>query len=413
MDNKMDNNEKFSKSHKLLIGGKGCTKPLKIGGDAPVSIQTMWKEDLNTCNLNEVVKRLSQLQAIGCDIVRFAVPDKTAAEQLVKLSRLTSMPLVADIHFDYSLALLCMDGNVAKVRINPGNIGKRENVIKVVKKAKDEGVAIRIGVNSGSLPKDLIKRLEELKKGQVLRLSSIEEDLFKSSNASIKSSYKEQDFIENFLYAKAEIMAEAAFRELEVLDELDFSNALVSIKASSVKETVLANEAFRRKRCEPLHLGVTEAGPLISGVVKSTLAFSSLLNKGIGDTIRVSLSDRIENEVIAAREILAECGARKASVRIVSCPRCGRRGFDVHSFVSRWQEKLFTLKKTATVAVMGCVVNGPGEAREADIGITGSPETVVIFKRGKPVKTIQLKEINEEDREKIIDEAFKKELEDL
>ena len=395
---KDENNDKFQKSRKLMIGGKGCTKRLEIGGGSPVSIQTMWKEDLNACNLDEVAKRLAHLQAIGCDIVRFAVPDEATASQLVTLSHLTSMPLVADIHFDYSLALLCMDGNVAKVRINPGNIGKRENIIKVVKKAKDEGVALRIGVNSGSLPKDLFQKLDELKSEQAIQIKS--------------SNYKE-DFIKDFASVKAEIMAEAAFRELELLDELDFHSALVSIKASSVKETILANEAFRRKRTEPLHLGVTEAGPLISGIVKSTLAFSTLLSEGIGDTIRVSLSDSIENEVIAAREILAECGARDESIRIVSCPRCGRRGFDVHSFVSRWQERLFSIKKSATVAVMGCVVNGPGEAKEADLGITGSPETVVIFKRGKPVRTIKLKDISFENQERIIDEAFEKELNDL
>ncbi len=403
--------ESFGKSRKLAIGGRGNTRCLEIGGEAPISIQTMWKEDLNVCNLNEVAKRLSYLQALGCDIVRFAVPDKDAASQLVKLSRLTSMPLVADIHFDYSLAILCMDGNVAKVRINPGNIGKRENVVKVVEKAKDEGVAIRIGVNSGSLPRDLREKLDKLKSEHLAKSAHSEDGVSLTSFA--QSSYGVQDGKQDFLHAKSAIMAEAAFRELEVLDEMDFHSALVSIKASSVKETILANEAFRRKRCEPLHLGVTEAGPLVSGIVKSTLAFSSLLNEGIGDTIRVSLSDSIENEVIAAREILAECGERDASMRIVSCPRCGRRGFDVHSFVARWQERLFSIKKNATVAVMGCVVNGPGEAREADIGITGSPEMVVIFKKGKPVCTIKLKEIDIEDRERIVDEAFGKELEDL
>jgi len=413
---KENNSKIFQKSRKLAIGGKGCVQRLEIGGGAPVSIQTMWKEDLSTADLNAVASKLESLQAIGCDIVRFAVPNQDVAEKLVKLSYLTSMPLVADIHFDYSLALLCMDGNVAKVRINPGNIGKRENVAKVVAKAKAEGVALRIGVNSGSLPKDLRLYLDELKaepaRSHNVTKYGVAVPIFQTMPAR-KSSYNMEDFDKGFLQAKADVMAEAAIRELEVLDELAFDSALVSIKASGVRETILANEAFRRKRSEPLHLGVTEAGPLVSGIVKSTLAFSSLLSEGIGDTVRVSLSDSIENEVIAAREILAECGARSASVRIVSCPRCGRRGFDVHAFLGRWQEKLLCIKKNATVAVMGCVVNGPGEAREADIGITGSPETVVIFRRGKPVRTIQLKEMSFEKREKMIDEAFEKELEEL
>ena len=374
-------------SKQIEIGGKGRTNKLKIGGASPISIQTMWKESLESCNLQEVVERLEKLNALGCDIVRFAVTTEKAAQKLVLLSYLTSMPLVADIHFDYSLALMCMGGNVAKIRINPGNIGRKENVVKVVEKAKAEGVALRIGVNSGSLPKDLAKQLQEKRR------------------ASIGD--------EEFLHLKAELMAKAAFRELEILDSLSFENALVSIKSSSVKETVLANEAFRKKRAEPLHLGVTEAGPLVSGIVKSTLAFSQLLAKGIGETIRVSLSDSPENEVIAAREILSECGKREDGVKIVSCPRCGRRGFDVHKFVARWQEKLFAIKKHVTVAIMGCVVNGPGEASQADLGITGSPEMVVIFKRGKPVRTIKFETILQDERDAIIDEAFEKELNEL
>ena len=373
------------KSKKITIGGKGITRKLEIGGDAPISIQTMWKESLLESDLKKIALRLEKLNALGCDIVRFAVPDEASANLLVKLSYLTSMPLVADIHFDHHLALLCMEGNVAKIRINPGNIGVEKNVVEVVRKATDKGVALRIGVNSGSLPKDLVRKLKEAV----------------ASNT------------EDFLRLKATLMAEAAFRELEILDKLNFNTALVSIKSSSVKETILANEAFRAKRSEPIHLGVTEAGPLVSGIVKSSIAFSKLLEEGIGETIRVSLSDAIENEVLAAREILSECGKREECLKLISCPRCGRRGFDVHSFVARWQHRLFAIKKDVTVAIMGCVVNGPGEASVADLGITGSPEMVVIFKKGVPIRTIKLKEVSKEMREAIIDEAFEKELNEL
>ena len=400
-------NSSFPISNKVVIGGKGITRRVEIGGGKPISIQTMWKESLMTGNLEDVAKRLERLHLIGCDIVRCAVPDELSAKRLVVLSHLTSMPLVADIHFDYSLALLCMDGNVAKVRINPGNIGSKENVIKVVKKAKDNGVALRIGVNSGSLPKDLTKRLQEKRSVD----NNVISDEVLTHGSEIKSSSTNYD--EEYSHLKAELMAEAAFRELEILDELDFHNALVSIKASDVRQTILANEAFRKKRLEPLHLGVTEAGPIVSGIVKSTIAFSTLLNEGIGDTIRVSLSDSLENEVIAGREILVECNKREESLRLISCPRCGRRGFDVHSFVVRWQERLFAIKKDVSVAVMGCVVNGPGEASQADLGITGSPDTVVIFKKGKLVQTIKLKGVLEEEKDAIIDEAFEKELKEL
>ena len=373
------------KSKKITIGGNGITRKLEIGGGAPISIQTMWKESLLRSNLENVALRLENLNALGCDIVRFAVPDVDSAKLLVKLSYLTSMPLVADIHFDHRLAILCMEGNVAKIRINPGNIGSEKNVVEVVKKALDKSVALRIGVNSGSLPKDLAKTLQE---------------------AKISNS-------EDFSLLKAKLMAEAAFRELEILDGAGFDNALVSIKASSVRETILANEVFRAKRSEPLHLGVTEAGPLVSGIVKSSIAFSKLFEQGIGDTIRVSLSDTMENEVLAAREILSECGKREGCLKLVSCPRCGRRGFDVHSFVARWQHRLFAIKKDVTVAIMGCVVNGPGEASMADLGITGSPEMVVIFKKGVPIHTIKLNGVSKEMRETIIDEAFEKELNEL
>lgn len=366
-------------TNEVKIGGKGQTRSIVIGGNAPISIQTMWKSSLIGANLDEIVRNLYELEVMGCDIVRFAVPDIESAEQLVKLSKLTPMPLVADIHFDHTLALRCLDGTIAKVRINPGNIGSKDKVASVLHKAKDLNVAIRIGLNTGSLPSDL----------QTTIKTQVQQGLLLSE-------------------ARASALVQAAEREIEIFDSHNFTDYIVSMKSSSVSETIAANKTFAKKFKAPLHLGVTEAGPLIGGIVKSTLAFSSLFQKNIGATVRVSLSDSLENEVIAAREILAECGKRSGGVRIVSCPRCGRDGFDVHGFVTRWQKELLSLKKDITVAIMGCVVNGPGEGKHADIGITGAGNRVLIFKKGKIVRNITIKNNYTE-----ADEAFREELHSL
>ena len=348
-------------------------RAVEIGGDAPVSIQTMWKEPLAGADLKKVARRLGSLGGLGCDIVRFAVPDMESASALCSLAEIAPPPLVADIHFDYRLALRCLEGGVAKIRINPGNIGSKDAVRAVAKKAAERGVPIRIGVNSGSLPKDLRQRVEE---GEMSRASAL---------------------------------AEAAWREVSLLEDEGFVDIVVSMKSSSVAETIACCEEFAARSDIPLHVGVTEAGPLIAGIVKSTLAISSLIRRGIVSTVRVSLSDTPESEVIAAREILAECGARGQSVRIVSCPRRGRQGFDVHGFVARWQERLYSLKKDITVAVMGCVVNGPGEGRAADIGITGAGGTAVIFRHGEIARKIDV----EEGGDAAIDAAFEEELQKL
>jgi (E)-4-hydroxy-3-methylbut-2-enyl-diphosphate synthase len=337
------------------IGGEGITKRVKIGGGAPVTVQTMWKEGITGVltsgeALSRVLAQIETLQALGCDILRFAVPDTPSADALNKIAAATTMPLVADIHFDHRLALRCLEGNVAKIRINPGNIGSRDRVEQVVERCRGKGVAIRIGVNAGSFPSDIASRVEI---GELSR---------------------------------AEGLAETALREAAVLDELNFEQVVVSMKASSAEETVEANRIFNAKSDIPLHIGVTEAGPLIGGLVKSTIALSRLLRDNIGDTIRVSLSSESENEVIAGREILVETGKREGGMRIVSCPRCGRNGFDVQGFVQRWQTRLLSLKKDATVAVMGCPVNGPGEAKHADIGITGAGGSALIFKHGEIVR---------------------------
>ena len=369
---------------KVLIGGKGPVRKVALGGDAAVAIQTMWKQPLKKDTLEQTVRRIAELEQLGCDVLRFAVPDAQSAEVFVKLTEMTPMPLVADIHFDYRLALRCMDGYAAKIRINPGNIGTEERVQAVIEKAQRTGTALRIGVNSGSLPTDIRNRMEQ----------------------HIREGCEAEK-------ARAAALVDSAFREAAFFDKHGFKDYLVSMKASSVRETVLANELFAAKSAVPLHVGVTEAGPLVSGIVKSTLAFSKLLEHNIGATVRVSLSDTMENEVIAAREILTECGKRHGGIRLVSCPRCGRNGFDVHGFIERWQHRLFAEKKDITVAVMGCVVNGPGEGRFADIGVTGAEDSVLLFKRGTIVQRIDVRGLSVPEKNATVDAAFEKELNSL
>lgn len=346
---------------KVFLGGKGITKRISIGGDSPISLQTMWKDSIddipqNSDKLDKILKQINDLQLLGCDIIRFAVPDMESAAGLNMIAQRTTMPLVADIHFDYKLALECLKGNVAAIRINPGNIGSIENTKAVIEGCRENGVAIRIGINSGSLPQDLQLKIAA---GEITR---------------------------------AQGLCETAVREAEIFDRFNFDQYVVSMKSSDVQETIDCNRFYAQKYNNPLHLGVTEAGPLIGGIVKSSIAFSTLLNEGIGDTIRVSLSSAEENEVIAGLNILKECGKRKGGITIVSCPRCGRIGFDVHSFVDRWQNRLLAMDKNITVAVMGCIVNGPGEGRHADLGIAGTKDKVIIFKKGKIVHTIDAKD---------------------
>lgn len=318
-----------------------------IGGDSPVTIQTMWKRPLEAVS-EDLISEVNGLAAIGCDILRFAVPDLESAGILGELSGRVGIPLVADIHFDYKLALRCMDFPIAKIRINPGNIGARWKVEEVVRKAADRNIPVRVGVNYGSLPGHLADEPDP-----------------------------------------AAAMVKAAEEEIEVLESLRFRDIIISLKSSDTESTVRANRLFSERFDYPLHIGVTEAGPLIPGIVRSTLAFSDLLREGIGNTLRVSLSDSPESEVVTAREILSVLGLRREGVKIISCPRCGRSGFDVHGFLGKVQGRLMALKKDVTVAVMGCVVNGPGEARHADLGITGSGNRVIIFRHGKVARTVE------------------------
>ncbi|MDR3277024.1 MAG: (E)-4-hydroxy-3-methylbut-2-enyl-diphosphate synthase [Treponema sp.] len=351
-------------SRSLTIGGFDHVGVLVIGGDAPVAVQTMWKDRLGPLDLEgeageAVIARIQGLQEMGCGLLRFAVPDLEAAEVLGRLASLVSMPLVADIHFDYRIALRCLDFPIAKIRINPGNIGSRDRVEAVLSKAALKGAPIRIGVNAGSLPQELRPLVD---RGEISR---------------------------------AEALVQAAEREIAVCRELGFTNYLVSLKASSAGETVAANRLLAQglgSGGPPLHVGVTEAGPLVAGTVRNTMALQTLLAEGIGDTIRVSLSGAMEHEVMAAREILSAMAPgprfQSGGIRIVSCPRCGRNGFDTHSFTERWLPRLYRLPRTATVAIMGCVVNGPEEARHADLGITGAGDKVLIFRHGQVTRTI-------------------------
>ena len=324
-----------------------------MGADWPVSIQTMWKTPLpvfsgdNDPALASVLKKISELKALGCDVLRFAVPDEPSALSLGAIAAGSPIPVVADIHFDWRLALRCMDFPVAKIRLNPGNIGARWKVEEVVAKAREKGVPIRVGVNAGSLPEDL-RSLEDV------------------STACLT----------------------AAEREVAIFEELGFSDIVVSMKLNEPGQVEEANRLFASRHDYPLHLGVTEAGPLISGVARNTAALVPLLREGIGATIRVSLSDSMESELIAAREIIGCAGLRREGVRIVSCPRCGRASFDTHAFLERWTDRLYALRKPIEVAIMGCVVNGPGEARHADIGITGAGDYVLIFRQGEIVRRV-------------------------
>jgi (E)-4-hydroxy-3-methylbut-2-enyl-diphosphate synthase len=350
-----------------VAGSRGSARSVRVGvlpmgSGGRVLVQTMWKGPL-TRGDPAAARRLEALKSLGCDIVRFAVPTAEAAETLGELAKNTDVPLVADIHFDHKIALACLEYPIAKLRINPGNIGASWKVAEVVAKAKDRGVPVRIGVNSGSLPQDLRGASDQ-----------------------------------------AAAMVEAARRECEAFEALGFRDIVVSAKSSDVADTVAAYRELSKSLPYPLHLGLTEAGPLIAGTARTAVALGPLLREGIGDTIRVSLSDSMENEVIAAREILGAAGLGVGGARIVSCPRCARAGFDTHAFLERWAAKLYSLRTNATIAVMGCAVNGPGEASKADLGITGAGDSVIIFKHGALVRMV---------RPEDADSAFAEELESL
>ncbi len=318
-----------------------------IGGGAPVVIQSM----LNT-KTTDVAGSLAQIRALktaGCQIARLSVQNMEAARGFADICKESELPLVADIHFDYKLAIAAAEGGASKIRINPGNIGGEVRVKAVVDICKDKKIPIRIGVNGGSLDKRLL---------------------------------------EKYGHPTAEALVESAFEHLELLEKFGFYDSCLSMKSSNVPTMVAAARLFRSKCDYPLHIGVTETGPVKMGMIKSAMGIGALLLDGIGDTIRVSLTDDPVQEVYAAKDILKAAGLRKEGVNIISCPTCGRTSIDLIGLVNRVDEALKDCTKPITVAVMGCIVNGPGEAREADIGIAGGDGWGMIFEKGEQVEKL-------------------------
>ena len=323
-----------------------------IGGGAPVVIQSM----LNT-KTTDVEGSLAQIKALktaGCQIARLAVPNMEAARGFAEICKESPLPLVADIHFDYKLAIAAAEGGASKIRINPGNIGGEDRVKAVVDVCKDKKIPIRIGVNGGSLDKKLL---------------------------------------EKYGHPTAEALVESAFEHLELLEKYGFYDTCLSMKSSTVPTMVAAARLFRSKCDYPLHIGVTETGPVKMGLMKSAMGIGALLLDGIGDTIRVSLTDDPVEEVYAAKDILKAAGLRKEGVNIISCPTCGRTRIDLIGLVNQVDTALKDCEKPITVAVMGCVVNGPGEAREADIGIAGGDGWGMIFEKGQQVDKLPYEEL--------------------
>ncbi|MBE6068221.1 MAG: flavodoxin-dependent (E)-4-hydroxy-3-methylbut-2-enyl-diphosphate synthase [Clostridium lundense] len=329
-----------------------------VGGDAPISVQSMTNTD--TRNVKETISQINSLQKAGCEIVRCAVPDMEAAEALKHIIKEVTIPVVADIHFDYKLALTSIDCGVSALRINPGNIGSIERVKMVAERAKEKEIPIRIGVNSGSLDKELLNK-----------------------------------------YGKVcpEALVESALKHVKILEDINFKDIVVSIKSSNVLDMIESYRLISEKSNYPLHLGVTEAGTPWRGTIKSSIGIGTLLSEGIGDTIRVSLTGDPVEEVKVGIEILKALQIKKQGIEIISCPTCGRTEIGLINIANEVEEKIKDLDKNIKVAIMGCVVNGPGEAREADIGIAGGKGVGLIFKKGE-----MFKKVKEED---LVDELLK------
>lgn len=322
---------------------------IKLGGGNPVRIQTMWDDPLppngDAGATDALLHRLRLLQSMGCDIIRFSYPDDLHRETFARICAESPMPVVADIHFDYKLALAAMEAGAHKIRINPGNIGARWKVEEVVRAAREHNVAIRIGLNSGSLPKGTGKDSSTL-------------------------------------------MVDTAMDYVSWLHDLDFHNIVVSLKASDPALTHAVNVSFASKSDVPLHLGVTEAGGVVSAVTRSTWALGRLLSDGIGDTIRISITGSLETEVQAGVELLRTLGLRASGINVISCPRCGRHSFDTQRLLAELEPKLLQIQKPLTVAIMGCQVNGPGEAAHADVAVTGIGKKAFLYVRGKLVREV-------------------------
>ena len=319
-------------SNQIFVGD------VAIGGGAPISVQSM--TNTNTCDIDSTVLQIKSLEKAGADLVRVSIPTMDAAEAFKEIKQRSNIPLITDIHFDYKIALKVAEYGADCLRINPGNIGKEDRVREVVASAKDHNIPIRIGVNAGSLEKDLQKKYTE---------------------------------------PTPEAMVESAFRHIDILDKLNFSNYKVSLKASEVFMTVFAYRQLASQIDNPLHLGITEAGSYRSGTVKSSIGMGLLLSEGIGDTIRVSLASDPVDEVKVGFDILKSLNLRKKGVNLIACPSCSRQKFDVIAVVNELESRLEDITESIDVAVIGCVVNGPGEAREVSVGVTGgSPNLMYI-----------------------------------
>ena len=328
-------------SRQIMVGG------VAVGGGAPVSIQSMC--NTVTENVEATAQQILRLEQAGCEIIRVAVPTEEAARAIPAIKARIHIPLVADIHFDYKLALLCVQGGIDKIRINPGNIGAKERVRAVADACRERGIPIRIGVNGGSLEKELLTRY-----GGVT----------------------------------AQALVDSAMGHVHLLNDCGFDDICISVKCSRVPVNMAAYRMLREQTDYPLHLGVTEAGTPEMGVLKSAIGIGGLLCMGVGDTLRVSLTADPAEEVVAAKRILQACGIRRSGVNLVSCPTCGRTAYDMIPIAEELERRLADCKKNITVAVMGCVVNGPGEASHADYGIAGGKSEGVIFKHGEPVARV-------------------------
>jgi (E)-4-hydroxy-3-methylbut-2-enyl-diphosphate synthase len=347
------------KTREIMLGSLG------IGGSNRISVQSMTKSNiLDRSALREEIKGLIDC---GCEVIRIAMPDKSAVSELKILidSGIFKVPVVADIHFDYTLAIDSIRAGVDGIRINPGNIGGYERTAKVIEYARENGTAVRIGINSGSVDKKILRK----------------------NRGDIRNS-----------------MIESTIENIKLLENLDFHNFKISAKASSVTDTISVYRTVSEKCRYPLHIGVTEAGPMIQGTVKSSVGLGILLAEGIGDTIRVSLTDKSYEEVKIGYLILDSLGLRDTGVNIISCPTCGRTTVDLQSMVKKIEEMTHDLKKGLKLAVMGCIVNGPGEARDADLGIAFGKDRAALFLKGSIIKRVKKDDVLEE---------FKKELEKL
>ena len=328
------------KSKQIAIGN------IKIGGDAPISVQSMCNTD--TRDVEKTLDQIGELAAAGCEIVRLAVLNKDAAAAIKDIVKKSPVPLVADIHFDYRLAIQCIENGIHALRINPGNIGKREHTIKVVEAAKSHNVPIRIGINAGSLEKEF---------------------------AALDLPLEDK-------------MIKSAMRHIEILEDLNFYDIKLTLKSSDVMTTIKAYQKVADMIDYPLHLGVTEAGTLKMGLIKSSIGLGTLLSQGIGDTIRVSLTENPVEEVEAGFGILKSLGLRKRGINFISCPTCGRTQIDLIGLAKKVEERFKNLDLPITIAVMGCPVNGPGEARHADFGIAGAIKEGYIFKKGEIIARV-------------------------